>query len=105
MKLETFYDFRFRAKHSLPGAPERSISASYSHWHSYTVRLWFSDARDQDQLSEEIETGFRHLHGSDLTKEVEDSTDEGLAAWFLGKTGCLRVRVTNDERRGAEATQ
>ncbi len=101
MKVETFYDFRFRARHALGG---RSEAAAHPHWHSYTVRLWFSNQPDQDGLSEEIEYQHQHIHGIDLPSE---STDEWLAKDFLEKwetKGCFRVRVTNDERRGAEAS-
>jgi hypothetical protein len=101
MKIETFYDFQFRARHALPG---RSETAAHPHWHSYCVRLWFLSAPDQDALSEKIEEHYKGLHGSDLG---DQSTDEYLAWQFL-KTwmsqGCVRVRVTNDGRRGAEAS-
>lgn len=104
MKTLTFYDFQFRAKHALAG---RNEAAAHPHWHSYVVRLWFNNAPDQDALSESIEAHYAPLHGSDLRNEMSgDSTDEYLAQQFL-KTwepkGCVRVRVTNDGRRGAEA--
>jgi 6-pyruvoyl-tetrahydropterin synthase len=99
MKIETFYDFQFRARHALPG---RSETAAHPHWHSYCVRLWFLNAPDQDALSEKIEGHYEGLHGSDLG---DQSTDEQLAEQFLktwAAQGCVRARVTNDERRGAE---
>jgi len=103
MTTETFYDFRFRALHSMKG---RSESASHPHWHSYTVRFWFNVAHDQDWLSREIEDKNRELHGGDLDTILTDTSDEGLAQSFLKHwvgIGCVRVTVTNDERRGAEA--
>jgi hypothetical protein len=99
----TFYDFTFRAQHALGG---RSAAAGHLHWHTYTVRLWFTGAPDQDQLSGKVETFYRDLHGADLGGHLEDSSDEGLALQFLNTwatMGCVRVRVTNDGRRGAEA--
>lgn len=102
MKKSTFYDFRFRARHSMDG---KSESAAHSHWHSYTVRLWFTGSPDQDRLSQEIESRSLHLHGADLNTRFADTSDEGIAEEFLkewGGMGCFGVRVTNDERRGAE---
>jgi len=100
--LLTFYDFTFRAQHSLEG---RSEAAAHPHWHTYTVRLWFDDAPDQDELSRRIEKRFNLLHGSSLPEIISDSTDEGIALYFLGCTDCTKVRVTNDGRRGAEASR
>lgn len=105
MSALTFYDFTFRAQHSLKG---RAETAAHPHWHTYTVRFWFSNAPDQDALSAKIETWYAEIHGCDLAETMEgESTDEYLAEQFL-KTwegqGCVRVLVTNDGRRGAEAT-
>lgn len=105
MKIETFYDFTFRAKHALKG---RAESAAHLHWHTYTVRFVFRDKPDQDDLSQKIETWYQEIHGCDLAEAMEgESTDEYLAEQFL-KTwegqGCIRVTVTNDGRRGAEAS-
>jgi 6-pyruvoyl-tetrahydropterin synthase len=104
MKVLTFYDFAFRARHTLKG---RAEAAAHPHWHSYIVRLWFTCAPDQDKLSEQIEAFYQGIHGCDLGDHMKaESTDERLAEEFL-KTwtprGCVRVRVTNDGRRGAEA--
>lgn len=102
MHIQTFYDFVFRAKHSLAG---RSKAASHPHWHTYTVRLWFIGRPDQDELSEKIEGRFKFLHGRDLNFKFADSTDEGIALYFIRKCRdleCVRVTVTNDGRRGAE---
>lgn len=103
MKIETFYDFTFRARHSLP----RSEAAAHEHWHTYTVRLWLTAGSDQDWLSKDIEEGNKELHGANLNALLSDSSDEGLAEAFLKRflgIGCVRVRVTNDGRRGAEAS-
>lgn len=105
MKILTFYDFTFRARHSLKG---RAETAAHPHWHTYTVRFWFNSTPDQDALSVKIESLYAELHGSDLNEHMNsETTDEYLAEQFL-KTlegqGCVRVRVTNDGRRGAEAT-
>lgn len=103
MKILTFYDFTYRSRHALKG---RSKTAAHPHWHTYTVRLWFTGKPDQDQLSETIEDRFALLHGADIGHVVKDTTDEGLAEWFLRKASdldCIKVLVTNDGRRGAEA--
>jgi 6-pyruvoyl-tetrahydropterin synthase len=103
MNVETFYDFTFRARHSLEG---RSEAAAHTHWHTYVVRLWFAGHPDQDSLSERIERDNRELHGANLNDLTTDSSDEGLASNFLKRfsgVGCVRVRVTSDGRRGAEA--
>lgn len=104
MKVETFYDYRFRARHSMQG---RSESAAHTHWHSYVVRFWFNKAHDQDWLSREIEGNNLQLQAADLDTILTDTSDEGLAQSFLkhwAPIGCIRVTVTNDERRGAEAS-
>ena len=54
-----------------------------------------------------MEEIFHHLHGTALHTFIPDSSDEGLAKYFL-KQGtafgrCVRVRVMNDGTRGAEA--
>jgi hypothetical protein len=100
----TFYDFAFRARHALKG---RAETAAHPHWHSYVVRFWFDNAPDQDALSEIIEPSLRHVHACDLAILTPESTDEGLARYFLALMvahGCVRVLVTNDSRRGAEAS-
>lgn len=72
------------------------------------MRLWLTNRPDQDYLSEAIENQFVGLHGADLNEILPDSSDEGLAAWFLNQmfgdinTQCVRVTVTNDGQRGAE---
>lgn len=101
-KVLTFYDFVFRAEHCLGG---RSAAAAHPHWHTYTVRLWFDGQPDQDELSRTLESRFSTLHGADLPEIIADSTDEGVAVWFLRETGCAKVLVTNDGRRGAEASR
>jgi len=83
-------------------------AAACPHWHTYTVRLWFSGAPDQDGLSDSLAVRFKHLHGCLLNSIVHpESTDEALAEWFLANLAenkCVRVTVTNDGQRGAEAT-
>lgn len=104
MTVSTFYDLSFRARHALENHSE---AAAHPHWHSYTVRLWFSNKPDQDNLSLILESRFMGLHGSDLGRHLKDSTDENLAMMFLRELsgmGCVRVCVTNDSRRGAEAS-
>ena len=101
----TFKDFVFRASHHLP---MRFGAASHPHWHTYSVRLWFSGSPDQDALSESLQARFKHLHGCYLNSlTLPESTDEALAEWFLNDLAaekCVRVTVTNDGQRGAEAT-
>ncbi len=103
MKTLTFYDFQFRAYHAVKG---RSAAAAAPHWHSYVVRLWFNNSPDQDELSEKIERNHCDLHACHLEEKMKaESTDENLAHLFLTQwvgRGCVRVRVTNDGRRGAE---
>jgi hypothetical protein len=101
-KILTFYTFVFRANHWLAG---RSQAASHTHWHTYAVKLWFDDQPDQDDLSRTLESKFSPLHGSNLPAIIADTTDEGIALWFLKETGCAKVVVTNDGRRGAEASR
>lgn len=86
----------------------KSESSAHTHWHSYTVRFWFNEAHDQDWLSREIEGKNIQLQGADLDTILTDTSDEGLALSFLNHwimLGCVRVTVTNDERRGAEASR
>lgn len=103
--LLTFRDFTFRARHALPG---RSEAAAHSHWHTYTVRFWFRGQPDQDELSAKIGDQFHELHNADLTKFMKESTDEALATFFLhaiqSTKKCVKVTLTNDGQRGAEAT-
>lgn len=104
MTILTFRDFTFRATHHIPS---KHGAASLPHWHTYTIRMWFLDAPDQDTLSQQVETHLKHLHGNALNSHVEgDTSDENLAAWFHKKAQmfgrCMRVRVTNDGQRGAE---
>ena len=104
MTIETFYDFHFRAFHSVKGLSEAATSV---HWHSYRVRFWFSESPDQDKLSKELETKYLCLHGANLNKFCAVSTDEKLAEKFLktwASRKCIKVEVRNDGRKGAVGT-
>lgn len=104
MRVLTFHDFRFRARHKLDA---RSPAAGCYHWHAYRVRLKFAEEHDQDWLTEWTEKKFHGFHGVDLASFIADSTDENIARFFLEMTralGCIHVEVENDGRRGAEAS-
>jgi hypothetical protein len=103
----TFRDFVFRCQHHMPS---KSGAASLPHWHTYTVRFWFSGAPDQDWLSCELQKRYSKLHGSSLNSTLEGrSSDEDLAEWFFSDiqelAPCIKVTVTNDYQRGAEASK
>jgi hypothetical protein len=90
--------------------PSKFGAASLPHWHTYTVRFWFSGAPDQDWLSGELQKRYSKFHGSSLNGILGGkSSDEDLAEWFLSDiqtvAPCSRVRVTNDYQRGAEASK
>ncbi len=104
MSTLTFRDFAFTARHCLHG---RSKEAASVHSHSYVVRLWFNKAHDQDKLIKRLRKWYGRLQDVRLDLFFEDSSDEGLAAYFLkdlASEGCVRVRVTTDDTRGAEAS-
>ena len=103
----TFRDFTFRALHHIPS---KHGAAALPHSHTYTVRFVFSGRPDQDQLSDALQARYKQLHGSSLNALVSGATsDEDLAEWFLADVQavapCIRVTVTNDFQRGAEASQ
>lgn len=88
----------------------KSGAASLPHWHTYTIRFWFTGQPDQDWLSNEIQKRYSKFHGSNLNTILEGkSSDEDLAEWFLCDAQsfalCHKVTVTNDYQRGAEASQ
>lgn len=105
--ITTFRDFTFRGQHHIPS---KYGAAALPHWHTYTVRFVFTGKPDQDHLSNAIQTRYKHLHGISLnTLFAGATTDEDLAEWFLADVQaiapCIRVAVTNDFQRGAEAAQ
>lgn len=103
MKTLTFTDFTFCAKHKIAG---RSRAAGHVHGHRYTVRFWFKGSPDQDAMRQNLNSWYGRLEGQRLDFLFKDSSDEGLAAYFLGElksNGCVRVRVTNGNR-GAEVS-
>jgi 6-pyruvoyl-tetrahydropterin synthase len=103
----TFRDFTFRAMHHIPS---KHGAAALPHSHTYTVRFAFSGRPDQDQLSNALQSRYKHLHGHSLNTFLSGATsDEDLAEWFLDDVQaiapCVRVTVTNDFQRGAEASR
>ncbi len=105
MKVETFHDFPFTANHRLHG---RSPRAALRHTHEYVIRFWFAMAPDHDDLDILLVGRFGRLRGVALDALLPDSSDEGLAAFFLRemqKEGCIRVTVFTDKRGGSEATR
>jgi len=106
MPSYTFRDFTFRAQHHLAS---KFGAAALPHWHTYRVRFFFADAPDQDHLSKQLEQRYVTLHGASLNSLITtESTDEGLAGWFINDVQavakCVRVIVENDFQRGAEVT-
>ncbi len=100
----TFRDFTFRASHSLR---MKFGAASHPHSHTYAIRFYVEGVPDQDALDEEIRRRYSHFHNCGLNALIlPESTDEALAEWFLkdmAEHKCVRVTVTNDGQRGAEA--
>lgn len=104
MSTLTFRDFTFCAQHHLAN---KFGAAASPHWHTYKVRFFFINAPDQDQLSKQLAHRYAGLHGSSLNSTIpNESSDEGLAAWFINDVQtvakCVRVIVENDFQRGAE---
>jgi hypothetical protein len=97
--IDTGHIFRFRARHKLDGHSE---SAAHPHWHSYKVTFWFDSAHDHDLLRGWSEKALKEFHGAELDAIVPDSSDEGLAAYFLALCGelcCTEVWLENDADR------
>lgn len=106
MNTYTFRDFNFRAQHYLAA---KFGAAALPHWHTYRIRFFFVGTPDQDELSKRLETRYAGLHGSSLNSVIAtESTDEGIAAWFLqdvqAVAKCVKVVVENDFQRGAEVS-
>lgn len=105
-KTLTFRDFTWRSQHFLAS---KSGAAAHPHWHTYTARFWFVGAPDQDSLAGALDEIFGKLHGCALDQVVTpESTDEAVAEWLLEQAqvlggSCVRVTLTNDSQRGAEA--
>jgi hypothetical protein len=102
----TFRDFIFRAQHHIAA---KFGAAAIPHWHTYRVRFFFSESLDQDALSLALAHRYQRMHGVALNSLIADTSDEGLAAWFLedaqGIAPCAKIIVQNDYQRGAEASR
>lgn len=106
MTVLTFRDFIFRAQHHIAA---KFGAAAIPHWHTYRVRFFFDESPDQDALSLALSQRYQHLHGIALNSLIADTSDEGLAAWFLEDAQaiapCTKIIVENDYQRGAEASR
>lgn len=106
MNIATFRDFTFRAQHHIAA---KSGAAAIPHWHTYRVRFFFSDAPDQDALSLALAQRYQRIHGVALNSLIEDTSDEGIAVWFLEDVqaiaACTKIIVENDYQRGAEVSR